>query len=300
MSQQIVPKTPSQWEDRYWSSADGLRLHYRYYAGPEKQQQAAVCPILCLPGLTRNARDFEDLAPLLARQHPVLAVNFRGRGDSAYAKDAMSYMPPTYAQDIVKLLDDLQFDKCAIVGTSLGGIVAMLMAATQPGRLSGVVLNDIGPEIDPVGLARIANYVGVQGPQPTWMHAARMIAETGAAIYPDFTLEDWLRMVKRSHRLTPEGRIVADYDRRIAEPFRASGSDGAFNLWPIFDALKAAKLLIVRGGASDLFAAKTADKMVKTHGAAQLVTLPKIGHAPSLDEPMAVQAIVQWAETLVA
>jgi pimeloyl-ACP methyl ester carboxylesterase len=156
------------YENRYWWSKDGLRLHYRDYAGPADRP-----PILCLPGLTRNARDFEGLAARLAGQWRVIAVDFRGRGESAYAKDPMSYVPLTYVQDIEALLGELAIDRYVAVGTSLGGIVTMLLAGTARARLAAALLNDIGPDIDPRGLSRIRGYVGKAGSFPTWMHAAR-------------------------------------------------------------------------------------------------------------------------------
>ena len=164
------------WQDRYWTSSDGLRLHYRDYAGPPDRP-----PILCLPGLTRNARDYEGLADRLAGEWRVILVEFRGRGESAYAKDPMTYVPLTYFQDVEALLAELKIERFVAVGTSLGGIVTMLLAATERDKLAGVVLNDVGPEIEPAGLARIRGYVGKGSWYATWMHAARALASTGRA-----------------------------------------------------------------------------------------------------------------------
>ncbi|MGN6621539.1 MAG: alpha/beta fold hydrolase [Sphingomonas sp.] len=142
-------------DDRYWQSADGLKLHYRDYAGGDGRP-----PILCIPGLTRNARDFEEVAARLAGVWRVLCVDLRGRGDSHYAKDPATYNPLTYAEDVLGLIDELSLTRVIAFGTSLGGLVTMLLAARASGRLAGALLNDVGPEIDPAGLARIRSYVG--------------------------------------------------------------------------------------------------------------------------------------------
>lgn len=289
----------SEWTDQLWWSGDGIRLHARLYGGANGQQGSdGPVPLLCLPGLTRNARDFDRLAPALAADRPVAAVSFRGRGESGYAKDPMTYVPLTYAQDVIALLYQLGWQRFAVIGTSLGGLVAMLLAATLPDRFAGAVLNDVGPELEAEGLARIRAYVGVGGSQPTWMHAARQTAATIAAVYPDYGIQDWLAMVRRTHRLTPEGRIVADYDKQIAAPLRLPGGEAGVDLWPAFDALAARPLLVVRGEVSDILAAQTAQAMVARAANAALCTVARTGHAPTLDEPAARDAIGDWLTRL--
>jgi pimeloyl-ACP methyl ester carboxylesterase len=275
-----------RYADGYWWSNDGLRLHYRDYHGPGEHP-----PILCLPGLTRNARDFAALAERLSPHWRVIVLDFRGRGESAYAKDAMTYAPLTYVQDVERLLTELDVSRCILFGTSLGGIVSMLLAATGPGRIAGVLLNDIGPVIEPDGLARIRSYVGRAGSWPTWVHAARALGESNAAIYPSYKLEDWLAMAKRLYRLTAQGRVVPDYDKAIAEPFRMPGGEGGIDLWPALAALTHVPLLIVRGETSDILSAATAAEMQTRLPGAALVTVPRVGHAPTLDEPDAVAGI---------
>jgi pimeloyl-ACP methyl ester carboxylesterase len=274
------------YNDGYWWSRDGLRLHYRDYAGPADKP-----PILCFPGLTRNARDYETLAERLAGDWRVLLVEFRGRGESAYAKDAMSYVPLVYLQDVEALLAELKVERFVAVGTSLGGIVTMLIAGTDPGRLAGAVLNDVGPEIEPAGMARIRSYVGRSVWYPTWMHAARAVAEGNNDVYPDYHIEDWLRMAKRLYRVNSSGRIVLDYDMKIAEPFRVPGAESGPDMWPTLDALRGKPLLVVRGERSDILSAAVAAKMVKRVKGAELVTVTGVGHAPTLDEPEAVAGI---------
>lgn len=276
------------YSDGFWWSRDELRLHYRDYGGPADKP-----PVLCFPGLTRNARDYEQLAERLAGEWRVILVEFRGRGESAYAKDPMSYVPLAYLQDVEALLAELKIEKFVAIGTSLGGIVTMLLAGTGAERLAGVVINDVGPEIAEAGLARIRSYVGKAVWHPTWMHAARAIAEGNADVYPNYAIEDWLRMAKRLYRVNSSGRIVLDYDMKIADPFRIPGNEAAPDMWPTIDALRGKPLLVVRGERSDILAADVAAKMVKRVKGAELVTVPAIGHAPTLDEPEAVAGIAR-------
>lgn len=272
--------------DGYWWSGDGLRLHYRDYPG-----RADRPPLLCIPGLTRNARDYEQLAGRLAGEWRVIAVELRGRGESGYAKDPMTYVPLTYLQDLEALVGELKLDRFVAVGTSLGGILTMLMASTHPERIAGAVLNDVGPEIDPAGLGRIRGYVGKPSWHPTWMHAARAVAEANAHVYPDWGVTEWLDMAKRLYRLTSAGRIVLDYDMKIAEPFRVPGNEAGPDMWRAFAGLADKPLLIVRGGTSDILPAPVADRMHAQVAGSELVTIANTGHTPTLTEPEAAAAI---------
>ena len=274
------------YDDLYWWSFDGIRLHARDYAG-----RADRPAVLCLPGLTRNARDFATLAERLAGEWRVIAVDLRGRGESGQAKDPMSYVPLTYAQDIAALLKEAGISRVVAVGTSLGGIVTMLMAGMMPGTIAGAVLNDIGPAIEPAGLTRIRSYVGRASSHPTWMHAARAVQEANATTYPGWAIEDWLAMAKRLYRLNSAGRIVLDYDLKIAEPFRVPFNDNGPDLWRAYSALGNVPVLVVRGGRSDILSEATAARMAADLPRVALLTLPGIGHAPTLDEPETVLAI---------
>ena len=281
------PRNHVRYEDGWWESADGIRLHYRDYAGGADRP-----PLLCLHGLTRNARDFDGLAARLAGDWRVIAVDFRGRGESGYAKDPMSYLPVTYRDDVERLLGTLGLERFVLVGTSLGGIVGMLLAAADAGRIAGSVLNDVGPDLDPAGLSRIRGYVGRAAYHPTWMHAARALSEANREVYSRYHVEDWLRMAKRLYRLNSAGRIVLDYDMKIAEPFRYAGNEAAPDMWAAFLALNAAPALILRGERSDILSPTAAQAMKARLGRqAELVTVPAVGHAPTLDEPEAAAAI---------
>ncbi|MDT7536238.1 alpha/beta hydrolase [Sphingobium sp. SA2] len=278
----------SVYNDGYWWSPDGLRLHYRDYAGGGDGRP----PLLCLPGLTRNARDFEPLAARLAGEWRLICPDMRGRAESAYAKDAMTYVPLTYMQDISRLLADLAITRFVAVGTSLGGIITMLMAATHREWLAGALLNDVGPVLEEEGLARIRTYVGVNQSHPTWVHAARALADANGDVYPGYDLQAWLAMAKRLYRLNSGGRIVLDYDMKVAEPIRAMGTEAGVDMWPVMKAFSGLPTLLLRGERSDLLGAATAQRMAAEIGpGAELVTVPGVGHAPVLDEPESVAAI---------
>jgi len=275
-----------RYTDGYWWSNDNLRLHFRDYPGGKGRP-----PILCLPGLTRNARDFEGVAERLSPEWRVIAIEFRGRGESAYAKDAMTYAPLTYVQDVGRLLAELSLDKVILFGTSLGGLVSMIIAGTGQVKPAGVLLNDIGPEIEPAGLERIRGYVGKGGSWSTWVHAARALAENNAEVYPRYGLEDWLSMAKRLCRLTPTGRIVPDYDKNIAEPFRLPGGEAGIDMWPALGPLADVPVLILRGARSDVLSNVTALTMQERLHHSSYSTIADVGHAPTLDEPDAIAAI---------
>lgn len=274
------------YDDRWWPAADGVRLHARDYAG-----DATRPPLVCLPGLTRNARDYAALADQLAGAWRVLAVDLRGRGESGAAKDPASYVPATYVADLQAMTAALGLGRFVVVGTSLGGLVALLLAQAEPGRLAGAVLNDVGPEIEAAGLQRIRGYVGRPSSFPTWMHAARGVQEANRDVYPAWGIEDWLAMAKRLYRLTASGKIVLDYDLKIAEPFRTADAAAPPDLWPALDALRAVPVLVVRGERSDVLSAATAQRMAAALPGAELVTVPGVGHAPTLAEPIAAEAL---------
>ncbi|MBO9497912.1 MAG: alpha/beta hydrolase [Novosphingobium sp.] len=277
-------------ENRFWTSPDGLKLHYRYYPGP-----AGKLPLLCIPGLTRNARDFEPLAEKLAGKWPMLCVELRGRGESDYAKDPATYMPLTYLADLEALLDQTQIARFVAIGTSLGGVLTMLLAAGGAERIAAAVLNDIGPAIEPEGIERIREYVGQGRAFPTWMHAARALREQSGSLFPDYAISDWIAMAKRLMTVSGNGRIVFDYDMKIAEPFNAPADPAApaVDMWPAWRALRGRPLLAVRGALSDILSAKTLKKMAKEVEGCEALTLPRIGHTPTLGEPEAAEAIVR-------
>ncbi|MCV0384336.1 MAG: alpha/beta hydrolase [Erythrobacter sp.] len=267
--------------DRTWQSADGLDLHFRDYPGPDDRP-----PIVCLHGLTRNSRDFEGLAAHLSPEWRVLALDMRGRGKSDYAPDSASYAPPVYVGDLMALLDAEGIDRFVAIGTSMGGLMTLIVAGSAPERLAGAVINDIGPNVDPEGLDKIRSYLGQGRSFATWMHAARALEETHAAAHPSYTLEDWLVMAKRSMIVCSNGRIAFDYDMKIAEPILAAEEAAVPpDLWPLLAGLKDKPVLLVRGGLSNILSAETLARMERELPQAQTVTVEDTGHAPTLDEP---------------
>ena len=286
----------AHYEDRFWTSSDGLTLHYRNYAGPDGGDKL---PVLCMHGLTRNARDFAGLAEQLCATRRVIVTEMRGRGQSDYAPDSDTYTPITYVQDVEKLLAEQGITRFIAVGTSMGGLMTMLMAAAQPGRMAAVVMNDIGPEVDASGLARISGYVGQGRSYPTWVHAARALSEAHGAAFPDYDLDQWLELAKRTRVVTQNGRISFDYEMAIAEPFAKPGNAAPPNLWLAFEALRGVPMVLVRGGLSDLLSADTVKQMGVRNPAMQVVTVPRVGHAPTLDEPevrAAIQTLLDGVE----
>lgn len=276
------------YQDRHWTSEDGLSLYYRDYAGPHGYDGP---PVVCLHGLTRNSRDFADLAEHIAKTRRVIVPEMRGRGLSDYAPDSSTYNPGQYVADVERLLSEQGIERFIAVGTSMGGLLTMMLAAAKPGRILAVVMNDIGPQLETAGLERIGGYVGQGRSYPTWMHAARSIASVHGEAFPDYDLDDWLAMAKRTLVVSQNGRISYDYDMAIAEPFKQLAGAAPANLWLAFEALRDVPMVLVRGELSDLLSIDTVKQMSVRNPAMTSVTVPRIGHAPMLDEPQARAAI---------
>ena len=271
--------------DAFFTVRDGLRLHYRDYAGSEPKP-----PLLCLPGLTRNVRDFTDFAERYSPRFRVIALEFRGRGGSDHDPDPARYIPPTYISDTIELLDHLAIPQAIFVGTSLGGLVTMGTAVVAPQRIAAAILNDVGPELSSQGLERIRTYVGHPLRFASWDDAARQLASNNSAFSAHYTHEDWVRMAHRTCR-RDDGEIVFDYDMAIAAPFAGTVPTPQIDMWPLFNALAKKPLLVIRGERSDLLSADAAERMKREAPAMQLAVVPGVGHAPDLDEPEALAAI---------
>ncbi|MFW2349236.1 alpha/beta fold hydrolase [Qipengyuania sp.] len=274
--------------DRHWPSADGLTLRFREYGSVGERP-----PVICLHGLTRNARDFEDLAPHIAAQGwRVLVPSTRGRGDSDYSESSDGYALPTYVEDLVALLEQEGIERFVSIGTSMGGLMTLLLAQAQPERIAGAVLNDIGPVLETEGLDTIKSYVGQGRSFPTWMHAARALEEVHGASFPGYDIQAWIAMAKRVMTLSSSGRIVFDYDMKLAEPILASPEAAApVDLWPAFRALADKPLLLLRGELSTLLSPASFAEMQRVAANAESAVIPQVGHAPTLDEPEARAAI---------
>ena len=278
----------AKYDNRFCWSRDNVRLTWRDYPGSAQRPV-----VVCLHGLTRNARDFEGVAARISDLGwRVVAVSLRGRGESGHARDAMTYVPLTYAQDLDLLLRAAGVERMVLIGTSLGGILTMLLATTHRDQLAGALLNDIGPDLEPEGLAKIHGYVGHVASWPSWLMAARALRDRFADVYPRWGEADWLTHAKRLCRVAPNGRITFDYDPRIAEPFRAPGGEKpGVDLWPTLAAFADVPVASVRGARSDLFSAATQARMAERLPQLDVVVVPDVGHAPTLEEPEAWAAI---------
>jgi pimeloyl-ACP methyl ester carboxylesterase len=279
--------------DVFFESDDGLRLYARDYPGP-----SATSPVvLCLPGLTRNSKDFDGLAAALCAQYRVICPDQRGRGRSQRDKDPLNYRPDRYVQDMRTLLDHLRVNQTHIIGTSLGGLMAILMMATYPERILSLVLNDVGPIVEAAGLQRIASYVGKSAPVETWDDAINQTAMVNGVAFPDYTRADWQSMAHDVY-IQKSGRPVLDYDPGIAVGIAAGTA--TTNLWPLFKAMPSRPLLVVRGESSDILSNETMVEMTRSLPDATAVTIPKRGHAPTLNEREAREAISSFLTRVAA
>ncbi len=282
------------WADRYWTSADGIKLHYRDYDGPHERP-----PILCIPGLTRNARDFEPVAERYAGQWRVIAIDLRGRGGSGNDPDPANYTPSVYVTDILKMLDQLGIADAVFVGTSLGGLCTMLLALHDAERIAGALLNDIGPVIDQAGIDRIRGYVGQDKRFASWDEAIAELSATHAASHPEWGAGEWERYVRRICR-EDGGAVRFDYDMAIAENFHRTAGLPQADVWPLYRALDGRPVTILRGALSDLLSDATAVEMASVLSDAELVTVPNIGHTPNLEEPESHAALDRLLERVLA
>jgi pimeloyl-ACP methyl ester carboxylesterase len=284
--------------ERRWKSPDGLDLFARDYApGPGPARP----PVIAIHGLTRNSADFEAIAPLLAQSgRRVLAVDVRGRGLSDRAPDPMTYRPDVYAADVLALMDQAAVGRAVFMGTSMGGLITMALTALRPKAVVAAILNDIGPEVAPEGLARIAAYSGQPVEIDSWADAAAYAKRINAVAFPHYSDADWDAFARRIFRQGPDGEIGLDYDPDISVPIRAAGAKALVpNLWPMFRRLARNRpTLLVRGGVSDLLSADIAARMRKAAPDMAYVEVPQIGHAPMLDEPEAKAAIFEFLAEL--
>ncbi len=277
--------------ERRWTSSDGLSLYARDYAaasGPAK------LPVIAIHGLTRNSADFEIIAPLIAQSgRRVLAVDIRGRGQSDRAPDPMTYQPVTYAHDVLGLMRDAGIERAVFLGTSMGGLITMALAALRSKVIAAAIINDVGPEVAKEGLTRIAAYAGQPVEIHNWAEAAAHVRKLNEGALPHFSDADWDAFARRTFRIGTEGTPVPDYDPDIMAPIRAAGAKALVpNLWPFFTRLaKGRPVLLVRGQTSDLLSEAIAAKMRKRVPKMDFVEVPGVGHAPMLDEPEAKAAI---------
>jgi len=284
-------KSAEGYEDIYFTSRDGLRLHARRYPAPAGTTR--VRPVLCLAGLTRNGRDFHDLAVALSRRSStprmVYTLDYRGRGQSDFDPDWRNYSIHAEMLDVLDFIALTDLSDAAFIGTSRGGLITMLIAAAQPTAIGAAVLNDIGPVIEHEGLARISSYVG-RVPLPiSWQDAARMMRELNRRQFPEISDAVWEDAARQWYN-EKNGRPAPGYDPSLGNAL--SVLDGPLPaLWPQFEALKRVPLMVLRGENSDILTAETVEEMRRRHPAMATVTVANQGHAPLLKDAPSIEAI---------
>ncbi len=279
------------YQDIFFAAQDGLQLYARDYPAAITSGRT---PVVCLPGLTRSSTDFADLAEILSQERRVICPDLRGRGLSAYAPTAESYTPVTELGDVLSLMAVVGISRAVFIGTSRGGIISILTAVARPTLLAGVVLNDIGPEIAIGGLRRIAGYAGAQPPVADWSEAIEQVRQTNENQFPSFDYTDWDAM---AHRVYTErnGNVVLAYDPQIGTATRAGleslGDAPPPDLWVPFQAMANIPCHVIQGELSDILTDELVAKMLAAKPDLVVTKIPERGHAPLLDEPMALESI---------
>jgi pimeloyl-ACP methyl ester carboxylesterase len=277
------------------SAPDGLKLHARCYG----RRSAPALPVVCLPGLARTAADFDALASALAgdARHPrrVIALDYRGRGQSEYDRDPAHYNFQVELADLLAVMAALDAARAILIGTSRGGILAMLLAAVRPTAIAGVVLNDIGPVIEPKGLMRIKGYVG-KLPQPrSFEEGGEILRHLFDAQFPKLGPDDWIASARRAFR-QENGALVPTYDVKIAQTLEGVDFEKPFPpLWQQFDALKDSPMMVIRGANSDILSPATVEAMRARRATLEAIEVPDQGHAPLLAEPDVIERIAEFA-----
>lgn len=274
----------SGYREHHYTSSDNLRLYYRDYGGGDD-----AIAVLCLGGLTRNCKDFHDVALRLSANRRVICPDNRGRGRSAYDPNWRNYNARTYLEDIRHLLAVADVHRVVVIGTSLGGILGMAMAAAYPSLLAGLVLNDVGPEIERVGIEHIVEYIRVDRPQPDYERAI----ETIQAMLPNVKFRDpaaWRKMVENTYRMGDDGMLHFDWDVAIVRPL-VEPQEPTPDLWPLFRALRRVPVLALRGEVSEILSEATFLAMARAKPDLVQLTVAGTGHTPTLSEPEVQQAI---------
>lgn len=283
------------YKELWYQSSDGLTLFARDY--PAKGEAALT--LLCMHGLTRNSVDFEPLIEHLSLDYRIISVDQRGRGLSARDPDPMNYQVEVYCNDMFTLINHLALVNPVLIGTSMGGLMSIAMQALQPGLFPGIVLNDIGPELDPTGLDRIKNYVGEEHPVRNWTDAVERLRSTSVYAFPDYGEDEWLALTQRLYIENESGIPVLNYDPGISIPLQSGDGEAAnIDLWDLFALSKDLPMLLVRGELSDLLSVDCVEKMKQVNPVMDLVAVPRIGHAPVLDETPAREAIIGFLASL--
>lgn len=287
----------SAFEERRWRSRDGLTLYARDYAAAGDEGRL---PVICLHGLTRNSKDFEEIAPVIAGWgRRVIVPDVRGRGQSDRDPRPKNYRPPIYARDVVEMMAALGIERAVFLGTSMGGLITMTLMAIRPKAIAAAILNDVGPAIAPEGITRILSYAGKKIEISDWNDAADYVRRTNGVAFPEFGDEDWHRFAQRTFRQGPNGPEL-DYDAAITVPLAKPPSKLAPWIagWLFRRLARKRPTLLIRGGLSDVISEEIADQMQLQAPRLKRVDVPNVGHAPMLVEPAAVDAIDKFLRTV--
>ncbi|PTM50622.1 pimeloyl-ACP methyl ester carboxylesterase [Phreatobacter oligotrophus] len=272
---------------RFVTSSDGLKLHARLYGQPVSGR----LPVLCLPGLSRNAGDFDVVARALAAERQVVALDYRGRGLSDRDPNWQNYALPVELNDLLAVTTVLGLERAVFLGTSRGGLLTMLTTAARPTLIAGAILNDIGPVIDGAGLARIKSYLGRLPGPANWDEAVTLLKTISQSRFPALTDEDWRRQAG-SIWMEREGRLEAAFDPALAKTLEAVNFDQPLpTLWPQFDGLGAVPVMVIRGANSDILSEGTVAAMAARRPDLDILTVPGQGHAPLLNDAPSITRI---------
>jgi pimeloyl-ACP methyl ester carboxylesterase len=274
-------------ESRFVTSSDGLQLHARLYGHPVTDR----LPVLCLPGLSRNAGDFDMVARSLAAERQVVALDYRGRGLSDRDPNWQNYALPVELGDLLAVSTVLGIERAVFLGTSRGGILTMLTTAARPTLIAGAILNDIGPVIDGAGLARIKSYLGRLPGPANWGEAVALLKSISQSRFPALTDEDW-RGQAGSIWMERDGKLEAAFDPALAKTLEAVNFDQPLpTLWPQFDGLGGVPVMVIRGANSDILSEGTVAAMAARRPDLDILTVPGQGHAPLLTDPTSISRI---------
>ena len=274
----------TKYKDLWYISDDDLRLYARDYSSAlDKNKNAKT--ILCMHGLTRNSADFEDISNVLADDYRLIVVDQRGRGKSAYDPNPANYNPLVYVQDMFVLLKELELSSVILLGTSMGGIMAMMMAAMKPEMVESIIINDVGPEIAKPGLDRLKKYIGQSAPVSNWDEAVKQTAVINSIAFPDADEQFWLEFAKRLYTEDESGCPVLAHDPKIAVPLMDTDANAvAPELWPVYELILDKPILLIRGELSDIIDIECVQRMQKMKPDMEFLEIPNIGHAPMLNE----------------
>ncbi len=282
-----------EYRDVYYTSNDGLKLYARdYFVDGSSEGEQAVKTVMCLHGFTRNSADFSFLCDQLPESYRIIVPDQRGRGLSEYDSNTQNYNPAIYVQDMFVLLKELNISAVDIIGTSMGGVIGMTMAAMNPVMVKGLVLNDVGPAINPDGLQRVIDYLGNKPTLNTWADAVAYAKEVNGPAYPKYTDEQWQKFSKNIFVENDDGSVRSAYDSGVSDPHKGFNAHEAnLDAWPVFAATVSTQYFVIRGELSDILDAATVEKMVQHDNVLGAIEVKDIGHAPMLDEPEVVHAV---------